>query len=101
MPKKLPKFLQSALWSYDLRKFNPDDPNDQRLIIENILNRGTDEQTRWLLQNLPMNLIKEVLSQPVRGFWWRESLNYWTQIFNVYIDKTAYEQAIQNINPQA
>lgn len=98
---KLPSFLQSALWSYDLAKFNLHDPNDQRLIANNVLNHGTDQQIRWLLKNYSADIIKEALTKPDRGFWWPESLNYWTQVFNVQLTKKTYERALQNINPQA
>jgi hypothetical protein len=41
--KKLPEFLQTCLWSYDLKELDPKDPRDRRLIITQVLNHGTWE----------------------------------------------------------
>lgn len=97
--QKLPPFLQSALWSYDLKKFDPKESGDKRIIISNILNHGTDQQVRWLLKNYSTREIKNVLKKPHRGSWWKESLNYWVKIFDLHLNPKDYAQAIQNIYP--
>ncbi|MBU1486743.1 hypothetical protein KKH56_01660 [bacterium] len=44
----VPKFLQSALWSYDLSKMDAGNKDDKRIIIEQVLNYGIWEQLKWL-----------------------------------------------------
>lgn len=105
MPKvkknKLPKFLQSALWSYDLAAFDLNNPFDKKLIIEQVLNFGTEEQVSWVLNNYSKDEIRNALKNPRRGMWYPESLNYWAQVVNVKIGRDVYERAIKNIYPSA
>ncbi len=98
--KKLPKFLQPFLWSYNLNSFDLNNPLDRKLIIRHILNYGNEKAVRWLLKNFSLEEIKKVLKTPVRGFWRPESLNYWLKITGVNLRKDIYEKAIQNIYPQ-
>lgn len=79
--KKLPRFLQSALWSYRLDKL--DLQKDKELIISQILNHGTWKQLQWLWQNYSEKEIESVFKKPFRGFWREEVLNYWSQIFGL------------------
>lgn len=99
--RRLPGFLQSAIWSYDLAKLNPEASKDRRLIISHVLNHGTDTQVKWLLKEYSPVEIKKILKRPQKGFWFPESLNYWTQIFNVKLDRQTRERAIKTIYPQA
>lgn len=98
--KKLPKFLQSALWSYDIKTFDPDDPLDKKIIIENVLNHGTDEQVLWVLRYYSPREIKAVLREPSRGSWNFRSLSYWLKFFNIELNKDLYQDALQILDPQ-
>ena len=98
--KKMPKMLQSALWSYNLDKLDFESSKDKNLVVQSVLNYGTKDQVNWVLNNFSEREIKEILNKPRRGSWWTESLNYWTKIFKVRPDESTYEKAIQNINPQ-
>jgi len=98
--KKLPKFLQPFLWSYNLNSFDLNNPLDRKLIIRHILNYGNERAVKWLLKNFSLEEIKKVLKTPVRGFWRPESLNYWLKITCVNLRKDIYEKAIKNIYPQ-
>jgi hypothetical protein len=97
--KRLPKFLQSFLWSYNLASFDLNNPSDRKLIIRHILNYGNEKAVNWLLKNFSLEEIKKVLKTPVHGFWRPESLNYWLKITGVNLRKDIYEKAIQNIYP--
>lgn len=92
----LPKKLQSALWSYDLRKLNPKDKQDMRIIIEQILNHGNWEQLKWLLQTYSEKEIKKVVKAPSRGTWQGDAMNYWTKYFNL---KMPNKRILFSLNP--
>jgi hypothetical protein len=98
--KKLPKFLQPFLWSYNLNSFDLNNSSHRKLIIRHILNYGNERAVKWLLKNFSLEEIKKVLKTPVRGFWRPLSLNYWLKITGVNLRKDIYEKAIQNIYPQ-
>ena len=100
MIRRIPKFLQSALWSYDLSKMSLDNLSDRKLIVEQVFNYGTDKQVKWVLANLPKRDFVYVLKNPSRGNWNLESLNYWLTVFGVKLDREKYERAIKNIYPQ-
>lgn len=93
----LPKFLQSALWSYDAKKM--DIKADKELIIQQILNYGIEKQIEWLFKTYSKKEIKDVLSHPRRGSWQADVLNYWLKIFDVKLNKDIYELAIFDLVP--
>jgi hypothetical protein len=93
--KKLLKFLQPFLCSYNLNSLNLDNPSDRKLIIRHILNYGNEKAVKRLLKNFSLEGIKKVLKTPVRGFWRPLSLNYWLKITGVKLRKDIYEKAIQ------
>lgn len=94
----VPKFLQSALWSYDVRKIDPQ--KDKRYVIEQILNHGTWQQLKWLLRTYSTREIKHVFLTPSRGLWHDDVLNYWEKILNVKVPKTARERALFSLEPR-
>ena len=96
MSAKLPVFMQSCLWSYDISKIDP--KKDQYLIITQALNYGTPQQLGWTLQNYTDAEIKEVVIRPARGMWWRDKLRFWLNKFGVMIDPLKFEAAIREIN---
>lgn len=96
--KKLPKWLQSVLWSYDISEM--DIKTDKDLIIQQVLNYGTMEEIQWLFKVYTLRDIKNVLNNPSRGSWDSRVLNYWTKIFKIKTHPIVYEMAIKNLNPQ-
>lgn len=98
--KKLPKFLQSALWSYNLDSFDLDDPNDKSIIIVQILNHGSWEQLQWLWRTYTALDIINVVQKPGRGVWSKEILDYWLKIFNLKIPRANYEDSIFTLTPK-
>ncbi len=97
--KKTPNFVRSALWSYDIDKIDME--KDNKIIIENILNHGTDEQIRWLFKTYSVKEIRKVVRNPGKGFWYPQSLNYWLMFLKIRINKETYKNAIKKICPQA
>lgn len=92
MKNKLPKFLQRALWSYNLKAL--DKEKDKRLIITQVLNYGNLRDVRWLLNQYSDKEVKEVVADPDRGLWLELVLNFWTKIYNIHLDPVTYEDAI-------
>lgn len=99
--EKLPKFFQSALWSYNLDSFDPNNPVDKKIIIESVLNHGTDEQLQWVLGYYTLKDIKNVLKDPSRGSWDPRVLSYWTKVLGMKINKEKYVKAINSLYLQA
>ncbi len=93
----LPKFLQSALWSYDISKMSPRKSRD--LIITQVLNHGNEKQLKWLFKTYTKEEIKEVVKNPWRGMWMKSVLNYWLMIFELKIPKHIYEKALFHLEP--
>lgn len=95
--KKLPKFLQPCLWSYDLEKMDIKD--DKETIITQVLNFGNVKSVKWLLKTYPEKDIIETVRYPQRGSWTKETLNYWLKMLEIKIPKIIKLLAIQNIFP--
>lgn len=88
----LPNFLQTALWSYDLKKMSKN--RHKNVIITQILNFGNWRQLQWLLQNYSSKEIKKVLKNPGRGMWRADVINYWEKIFNIRLPKSKIDKAL-------
>lgn len=93
----LPKSLQPVLWSYDIQKMDPKNKQDKRIIIQQVLNHGTWEHLRWLLQTYSEKEIEEVVKRPSRGIWWEDAMNYWTKYFKL---KMPSKKILFSINPK-
>ena len=98
MSAKLPAFMQSCLWSYDISKIDPQ--KDSRLIITQALSFGTQQQINWALSQYSPDEIRSVISRPQRGMWQRASLNKWLNNFGIILDPLEYESAIRDLNPR-
>lgn len=96
----LPKSLQFFLPSYDISKMDLHDPDDKKLIIEAILNRGTTKEIKWLFKTYSKKEIKNVLRNPSRGCWQERALNYWTEVLDIKIPKIIYDVAIFSLHPR-
>lgn len=93
----LPKFLQSVLWSYDIKKI--DIKTDKELIIQQVLNWGTEKQLKWLFKTYSKKEIKHVLRYSRRGSWQANVLNFWLRVFDIKLNKDTYELAIFDLVP--
>lgn len=93
----VPKFLQSALWSYQVSYL--DKNRDKGYIITQILNHGSWDQLRWLLKNYRSPMIKRSIQNPARGMWHDDALNYWTTIYNIRLPRIVYQRARFSLTP--
>ena len=96
----LPKFLQSYFPSYDTSKMDVKNQDDQREIITQILNHGSQKDISWLFKTYDAKIIKRVVSCPQRGHWKKRTLNYWAKIFNIDFSDIVYSTAILSISPR-
>jgi hypothetical protein len=90
--------MQVVLWSYDLSKINPD--RDRKLIITQGLNYGSEQVVSWIKENYTEDQIREVITHPSRGIWFRERLRRWLKYFKMMIDPLDFEVAILDLNPR-
>lgn len=96
--KRVPSFLQSALWSYDVSELDP--RRDQELIITHVLNFGTWKQLQWALKTYSLDEIKEVLLHPRRGVWREDALNYWEKILQLRVPIQTRDRALFSLTPK-
>ena len=92
----LPKFLQSTLWSYDLKSLDP--KKDYRLIITQVLNHGNWEQVQWLKKTYGLEKIKKVVKNPSRGLWYDDVLNYWQIVLSLKLPKKKLKEALFSLD---
>lgn len=94
----IPFFLQPYLASYDLTKLDKDDPSVAVEVITKALNLGDTKAISWLFDNYTLAEIRNVVKNPKRGVWNKESLNYWKEILKIN-EISNPDTAILNINP--
>ena len=92
----VPKFLQSSLASYNL--VNLDVKRDKDIIITEVLNKGDEDALAWLTKNYTKKEVKEVVENPVRGMWLKNTLGYWLKIFGINGSDKKFERAVLNLN---
>ncbi|MBU4312109.1 MAG: hypothetical protein KJ706_05265 [Candidatus Omnitrophica bacterium] len=95
---RLPKFLQSVLWSYDLSEM--DLKEDKDIIITQVLNYGDWKDLKWLYSVYSEDEIKEVVAHPGRGLWFERVLNFWEIMLGIRLPKKVKERAIFHIESQ-
>lgn len=90
--EKVPVFLRSALWSYDIKTLDPRNLVNKRLIIQQVLNFGTWKQLEWVVNFYTWREIKDVAKNPRRGIWDKLSLNLWNNFFGIKMTKKKFDQ---------
>lgn len=96
MSAKLPSFLQSCLWSYDISEIDVE--RDMRLIIVQAINYGNKKQIAWMENTYSDEDIRDVVMHPRRGVWWRNKLRSYLKKFRAIIDPLIFEAAIRENN---
>ena len=94
--KRLPEFLKSCLWSYDLDRL--DGEKFKKLVITQVLNYGDERAVEWVKDNYSPDEIRETVIHPTRGMWWREKLVKWLNYFGELVDPLKFEAAIIDLN---
>lgn len=94
----LPQFLQPYLWSYDIKKMDPQ--RSKETIITQVLNYGDSKAVKWLFETYTVNEVKEVLRKPRRGIWFKDAIDYWSRIFNVNVDPWHYKFCLFTVYPK-
>lgn len=79
---KIPLYVQSVLWSYDLSKIDVD--LHKKLIISQVLNFGTKNATDWLFQIYGEDEIRSIANQIPLGQWDHKSLALWTLLLGIH-----------------
>ena len=75
---KVPKFLQSVLWSVRIEDLNLE--KDKVYIIHQILSFGNLKELRWLFDNYSVKKIKEVFSGHPLKVYRPQSFNFVNKI---------------------
>lgn len=92
----LPKYLAPYLASYDLEML--DLKKNKEIIITEILNKGDSQALKWLIKNYPEKDIKNTISNPINGSWFKSVLKYWLRIFTINLSPSQFNKAIINFN---
>ncbi|MBI5873367.1 MAG: hypothetical protein HZB36_04400 [Candidatus Omnitrophica bacterium] len=95
---RLPEFLQTVLWSYDLNRLNLEEDKD--LVITQALNYGDWRVIRWLYTIYKEADIKDVVSHPAKGMWFDKVLNFWQKMLDIRIPAKIRKKAIFTMEPE-
>lgn len=77
----IPQYLKHCLWSYDIKKLNPD--KDKKIIITSVLNLGSSKATSWLFSRYSAMEIVKTIKESNEGNWNKKSLNLWRLVFGI------------------
>ncbi len=95
---RVPTFLKSVLWSYDLNQI--DLKEDRELVITQVLNYGEWRDLEWLYSVYAEDDIRQVVSHPRRGRWFDKVLNFWEKMLDIRLPKKVRQKALFHIDPQ-
>ena len=95
--KELPPDVRVCLWSYDTDQINL--KRDKQDIIVQVLNYGRWEAIKWLFKIYSEEEIKEIVSTPSRGRWFKQALNFWLTQFDLTIPPDVYRRATAILYP--
>lgn len=95
---KIPAYIARCLWSYDISSI--DIKKDRELIITQVLNYGDWEGVTWLWKTYPERLIREIVSHPRRGLWFKQVLNFWELMLKIKLPNSIKHQAIFQLAPK-
>ena len=82
MNTSMPNSVKACLWSYNLNRIDFSVPEHRKILIQNILNRGTSEAVSWLKNNFNKEQIVEVVKKSNVSEWNKKSLALWSLIYN-------------------
>ena len=82
MKTVFPQAVQACLWSYNTDLVDLSVSDHRKLIIHNVLDRGTNEAVLWLRMIFPEKEIIEAITQSSISDWSKKSLALWSLVFN-------------------
>lgn len=77
----LPKEVRTVLWSYDLKKIDPE--KHQKTIVAQVLNWGSKKATDWLFRHYGKKQVAQIARQIPRGAWHKKSLALWSLVLGI------------------
>jgi len=80
----IPESVKVCLWSYNVDMIDLSVPDHRIRIIQNVLNRGTNDAIFWLREVFPEKEIAEVIKKSTSSDWNKKSLALWSLVFNVH-----------------
>lgn len=89
MKGELPNSVKACLWSYDTARIDLSLSDHRQRVIENVLNRGTNEAVDWLLANFTRSEIAEAITRSSVASWDKRSLSLWSLVFDARPGRTA------------
>lgn len=90
--KKIPADVRACIWFA-----NPDQidlEKSKTMMVTQILNRGTWSAVQWAWKIYGEAVFREVVSQPKRGLWFEQTLNFWLLFFQISLDPQVYQKAL-------
>lgn len=96
-PKNIPDSVLACVWFAHPKYLDWEE--NKEIVITNILNRGALEAVRWAFRFYGERVICNVVAHPKRGHWFPQSLNFWSQFFNLSIHAQVYQKAIAGVLP--
>ena len=80
--KKDIKRLKKYLWWYDITTNNDVKGIPEKKIITSLLNYGTYDDLKVLLNYFPKAALREAVRHPLPGVWDKKSLRFWSVFWN-------------------
>lgn len=96
-PKDVPDSVRACLWFADINYL--DWKKQQDLVVTQVLNRGTWEAVRWVYRTYGTKAMKASLLKPKRGFWFPQSLVFWSKFFGIKLSRETFEMALLRLDP--
>lgn len=84
MHNDLPQSVKACLWSYNTDKIDLAFPDHRKIIIHNVLERGTSEAVEWLMQHFDRDEIAATITASRESEWSKKSLSLWSLIFRAH-----------------
>ena len=77
----IPTFVKTVLWSYNSSKIDLN--KDERTIISQVLNLGSEEAISWLFNTYGKKEITNIASTIPITAWDKKSLKFWTLVLQI------------------
>ena len=93
-----PSDVASCFWSFDPGQL--DLARDKKEIITQVFNYGNWEAVKWVRRNYSDDELREVISSPFRGRWFKQALRFWMMELHISLSDTVYQRAIFDLHPR-